>query len=89
MATVVFIVVAIGFVASLTADMSSARMGLPLLGLGAVVAFTVAADVFMLALLAKRLVEDDLRRLWVGGFLVWELGTAVFLMAAALVVLNR
>ena len=87
--TILVIVVAIGFTASLTADMSAARMGIPLLCLGAVAVFTVAADVFMLARLAQTVEDDGLRRLWIGAFLVLELGTVSFLMLMALVVLNR
>ncbi|MCL4263720.1 MAG: hypothetical protein KJ069_10915 [Anaerolineae bacterium] len=88
-ATIIFIVVAIGFTATLTADVSAAHMGIPLFCLGAVVVFSVAADVYLLARLAQPVEDDGLRRLWIGAFLVLELGTAAFLMLIALVVLNR
>lgn len=87
--TVVAIIGGIVWVATLTGDVSAAGMDLPLIGLGVWAVLTVTADTFMLALLARPLVDNDLRRVWVAGFLVWEMGTAVFLMAAALVVLNR
>ena len=89
LATVIVIVGGIVLVAGLTVDVSAAGMDIPLLGLGAWAVLTVTADTFMVALLARRLVDNDLRRVWVAGFFVWEMGTAVFLMVAALVVLNR
>ncbi|MFO7679897.1 MAG: hypothetical protein R6X34_07580 [Chloroflexota bacterium] len=89
LATAVFIIFAIGITAALTAEMSAASMTIPLLVLGAVALSSVAADTFVLLLFARRLEDTALRWTWIGAFLVLELGTAVFLMFIALVVLNR
>lgn len=87
--TIVFMVFAIGFTAVLTTDVSAARMAVPVWGLAAVMLLTVVADTFVLARFARRVEDDGLRRVWIGAFLVLELGTAVFLMFIALVVFNR
>lgn len=87
--TIVFILFAIGVTAVLTADVSAAGMDIPVLCLGTVAVFTVAADTFLLARLAQRVEDDGLRRLWIGAFLVLQLGTVAFLMLMALIVLNR
>ncbi|HRQ42285.1 MAG TPA: hypothetical protein PLD25_30575 [Chloroflexota bacterium] len=89
LASIFFIFFAIGVTAALTADVTAAGMDIPMLCLGTVVVFTVAADTFLLARLAQRVEDDGLRRVWIGAFLVLELGTAAFLMLIALVVLNR
>lgn len=89
LATIVFILFAIGVTAVLTADVSVVGMDIPVLCLGTVAVFTVAADTFLLARLVQRVEDDGLRRLWIGAFLVLELGTVTFLMLMALVVLNR
>ncbi len=89
LATIVFILFAIGVTAVLTADVSAAGMDIPVLCLGTVAVFTVAADTFLLARLAQRVEDDGLRRLWIGAFLVLQLGTVAFLMLMALIVLNR
>ncbi|GIK55591.1 MAG: hypothetical protein HND44_24055 [Chloroflexi bacterium] len=89
LATIVFILFAIGVTATLTADASAAGMDIPVLCLGTVAVFTVAADTFLLARTAQRVEDDGLRRLWISAFLVLELGTVLFLMLMALVVLNR
>jgi len=87
--TIVFMVFAIGFTAVLTTGVSAARMDLPLLILAAVMLLTVVADTFLLSRFARRLEDAALRWLWMGAFVVLELGTAVFLMFIALVVFNR
>ena len=89
LASVVFILFAIGFVADVTQDVSAASMGLPVYGLGAVIIFTIAADTFMLARLAQSLTDEGFRRFWIGTFLLVELVTAALLMIVALIVLNR
>lgn len=89
LATAVFIVFAIGFMAALTTDVSAARMDLPLLILAAMLLLTVVAGTFVLSRFARRLEDATLRWVWLGAFLALELGTAVFLMFIALVVFNR
>jgi lysylphosphatidylglycerol synthetase-like protein (DUF2156 family) len=87
--SILVIMVTIVFVASLTADLYAARMGIPLFCLGTVAVLTVAADIFMLTHFAKKVEDEGLRRLWIGAFIVLEIGTVALLMAVALVVLNR
>jgi hypothetical protein len=89
LSTILVLTVSIGIVAGVTADVSAAQMGLPVLCLGGITVFTVAADVFLLARLAQPVVDDGLRRLWIGAFVVLELGTAAAMMLITLVVLNR
>lgn len=84
-----FIIFSIGFTASVTTELSAARMGIPLFCLGTVGVFTVAADIFLLARLAQSIADDGLRRLWIAAFVVLETGTLAFLMLASLVVFNR
>jgi hypothetical protein len=89
LASVIFILFAIGFVAAVTQDVSAAKMGIPVYSLVAVVIFTIAADTFFLARMAQPLTEGGFRRFWIGTFLLGELVTAVLLMIVALLVLNR
>lgn len=83
------IIFAIGFTAGMTADLSAARLGIPLFCLGTVGVFTVAADIFLLSRLAQGIANDSLRRVWIAAFAALEIGTLAFMMLAALVVFNR